>query len=406
MSALRCRIMLTRTVTLRPSVARSFHSSRDVRNLYLNSQMRRQRENIIRPTVSVSVRNNSTVSAASERVSQVVQAVTDQSTLQTVSDAINPVADTLAAHQLGYLESIGLAQTWVWPSDVAAHILELTRVYGDLPWWAVIIIVAVSARLVFLPLSFKGHVMNMKMKEIQPQIDLLMKQLNSASSSTEKAQIGIRRQKLLKMHGIKMSTMLASGVIQIPVAYGMFMALTSMAQVPVDGFTTEGLFWFKNLAEVDPYMGLSVLSAAGTYASLSLGAEGMGSMSPATRTVMTYGTTVAMLVMGLWYSAANVLFFVATGFTAMATSMFMRSRAFRRLMNVPEEVYLKSQAAAKNAEAKSITQQYRDMWNDAKVRAEARKAAETRSQRVSIPSPTILPVRVKSKSTKKGRKGK
>ncbi|KAK9240142.1 60Kd inner membrane protein-domain-containing protein [Lipomyces kononenkoae] len=404
MSAARCRLMLTRSMTLRSSVSRSLHSTRDVRTIFLNSSMLRQRENIMRPTSYFSVRNNSSVSAAGEKVSQVVQAITDQSTLQAVPDAITPVVDVLTSNQLGYLESIGLAQTWIWPADIAAHILELTHVYTGLPWWAVIVTVAVSARLVLLPLSFKGHVMNMKMKTIKPQLDMLMKQLNSTSSPSEKAQIGIRRQKLLKMHGIKTSTLLASGVVQIPVAYGMFMALNSMAHVPVDGFTVEGLFWFQNLAEVDPYMGLSVLSAAGTYASLRLGAEGMGSMSPATRTVMTYGTTTAMLVMGLWYSAANVLFFVATGFTAMAASMFMRSRAFRRLMKVPEEVYLRSQASPKNAESKSITQQYKDMWNDAKKRAEDRKAAETRSQRIGIPSPTIMPVRVKSKSIKKGRK--
>ncbi|KAK9247627.1 60Kd inner membrane protein-domain-containing protein [Lipomyces tetrasporus] len=406
MSTARYRSMFTRAVTLRSSFSRSLHTTRDVRNLYFNNSILRRRENIICSAVYMNLRSNSTISAAGEKVSLVAQAANDQSTLLAVSDAVNQAAESLTSHQLGYLESIGLAQTWIWPTDVAAHILELTHVYTGLPWWAVIVIVAVGSRLMFLPLSLKGHVMNMKMKTIQPQVDLLMKQLNSTSSPTEKAQIGIRRQKLMKMNGIKVSTMLASGVVQIPVAYGMFMALTSMAQVPVDGFTTEGLLWFKNLADVDPYMGLSVLSAAGTYTSLMLGAEGMGSMSPATRTVMTYGTTAAMLVMGLWYSAANVLFFVATGFTAMATSMFMRSAAFRRLMKVPQEVYLKSQAAAKNAEAKSITQQYKEMWNDAKTRAEERKAAESRSHRVSTPSPTIRPVRVKSKATKMGRKGK
>ncbi|KAK9369657.1 60Kd inner membrane protein-domain-containing protein [Lipomyces kononenkoae] len=407
MRAVHCRSMLTRSVTLRPSVSRSLHSTRDVRTIFLNSPMLRQQDNIIkiRPTVYLSVRNNSTVSAGGEKVANVVQAVTDQSTLQPIPDAITPVADALTSYQLGYLESIGLAQTWIWPSDIAAHILELTHVYTGLPWWAVIVAVAVSARLVFLPLSFKGHVMNMKMKTIQPQVDMLMKQLNSTSSPSEKAQIGIRRQKLLKMHGIKMSVMVASGFVQIPVAYGMFMALMSMAQVPVDGFGTEGLFWFQNLAAVDPYMGLSVLSAAGTYASLRLGAEGMGSMSPATQRLMTYGTSTAMLVMGLWYSAANVLFFVATGFTAMGTSMFMRSRVFRRLMKVPEEVYVRSRAAAKNAQSQSITQQYKEMWNNAKKRAEDRKASELRSQTTGIASPTAMPFRVKSKSIRNGRKG-
>lgn len=48
---------------------------------------------------------------------------------------------------------------------------------------------------------------------------------------------------------------------QIPVFYGFYNVLKSMAQVPVPGFLEGGIFWFSNLSIADPFFLLPLISS-------------------------------------------------------------------------------------------------------------------------------------------------
>lgn len=332
--------------------------------------------------------------AVASLATETASAVADSSAgAQTVVDAIAPA---VSASEIGYFESLGLAQGWFWPTDFALHALEYVHVYTGWQWWATIVALGVASRLVVLPLTFKSFAMNMKLKVVKPIMSKLQAELKNAPNAAEKAVIQLRIRKLTKMYGISMPVIFGGALVQVPIAYGFFVAISKMAAVPVAGLTTEGALWFQNLAISDPYLGLSVLSAASMYAGFKMGGD-MGNastMSPTMRTVMTYVPPAMMMGMGLWYSAANVLFFVVTGFLSMCQTIFMKTALFRRLMGISDDLYMKSLVSDQAAAKTSISEQYKNMWNNAKEQAEEKASRRNAPAPRPVAAP-VMPVRVK-----------
>ncbi|KAK9449058.1 60Kd inner membrane protein-domain-containing protein [Limtongia smithiae] len=356
------------------------------------------------------VRSKSDIASAAATAATTVTS-TNPDAVTTAASTLDVLAQTVPPDQIGYLQSLGLAQTWYWPSDVAAHMLEYVHVYTGLPWWSTIIVAAIGSRLIVLPLMLKSFEMNLRLKAIRPALNLLQAQTQKATNPQERVIASMRSRKLLQMNGVSMPLVFIGAVTQIPIAYGFFVALSSMSGIPVDGMTTGGALWFTNLAIPDPYLGLSLISGASLFVGFKMGGE-MGSMSnlsPVMRTVMTYAPPAGMLLMGLWYSSANVLFFVVAGIMSMLQTMFCRSAFFRRMMGIPEEVYMQSFVNDKQQASKSITEQYKDMWNTAKKQAEDKAAASSSSNAPttgSVSAKLVQPVRMARRGVVKAKRAK
>ena len=61
--------------------------------------------------------------------------------------------------------------------------------------------------------------------------------------------------------------------VQAPVFISFFLSLRAMANFPVDGMRTEGLFWFQDLTLADPYYILPLVTSATLFGVLKLGVE-------------------------------------------------------------------------------------------------------------------------------------
>ncbi|KAK9469659.1 60Kd inner membrane protein-domain-containing protein [Lipomyces arxii] len=378
-SLIRKRSFMLRIIT----TGRGFASLRQLSTLQ-PTQSTLFRHEALQPLIYATRRNNSTAPSSA------TQAIVDPTTIQTVTDTI------ATTHQIGYFESVGLAQTWVWPSHIAEHILEYTHAYTGLPWWAVIVIVGAAGRLMLLPFTFKGNVMNMRMKEIKPETELLQKAMKAATTGPQRAQVALRRKKLMKLHNINTPVMFMSGLIQLPVAYGMFVGVSDMVKVPVDGMTIEGLLWFQDLTIPDPYLGLSVLAAVSTYCGVRFTetAAAPGYLKNA----MMYGGTIGVMFMGLWYNAASVLYILTTSTVAFAVSMFMRTRAYRKLMNISESEYIRSKALG--SVPSSGTSSFKEMWNSAKKEAKEKSERESPKPKNGTfkSSASLVPIKLKAQS--------
>ena len=150
------------------------------------------------------------------------------------------------SNHIGYLNSIGLAQTWHWPADIIQHTLEYVHVYTGLPWWGTICTVTLLVRLAMFPLYVKSSDTIARNSRIKPELDKVTKELMATTDMADGQRVALRRKKLLSDNGIK-NRWLAAPMLQLPVAIGFFNGLRSMANFPVDGFANQGELWFHDL---------------------------------------------------------------------------------------------------------------------------------------------------------------
>lgn len=242
------------------------------------------------------------------------------------------VATTMHSDQIGYLQSIGLAQGWG-PTAMVESFLELTHVYTGLPWWATIVASTVLIRLAMVPIYIKSSAAMAKMAKVKPQLDVIMDEIKNGDN--EDKMLGMRkRSKLFKENGIKTSHSFLP-LLQAPVAYGFFQATRKMAQYPVEGFSTQGAYWFPDLTQVDPYIGLQIMGALVVTGMIRLGGEtGAQAMNPVLKKVMSI-IPFASIIVTYNMSAAVVLYFAANAIFSFVQTTVLKNKHFRKLADLP-----------------------------------------------------------------------
>ena len=98
----------------------------------------------------------------------------------------------LSSH-IGYLNSIGLAQTWYWPSDIIQHVLEAVHVYSGLPWWGTIAAPTILIRCLMFPLYLKSSDTVARNSHIKPELDALNKKLMSTTDLQQGQLVAMQR---------------------------------------------------------------------------------------------------------------------------------------------------------------------------------------------------------------------
>ncbi|CAN3374898.1 hypothetical protein DIURU_002589 [Diutina rugosa] len=243
---------------------------------------------------------------------------------------------TLHSDQIGYLESIGLAQGWG-PTAMVERLLEAAHVYTGLPWWATIVVATVAVRTVMFPLYAKASANAAKMMPVKPELDAAMQAMREASSPQEQYQAMNQRKQILKKHDIHMSHQMLP-VLQLPVAYGFFQALRKMGNANVEGFETQGTAWFTDLTQVDPYLGLQAITAAVVMLMIRKGGETGGStMSEPVKKLMM-ALPIASIFITKSFSAAVVLYFCTNSVLSLVQTTLLRSAGFRKLLKLPPMV--------------------------------------------------------------------
>ncbi|QPG75419.1 hypothetical protein FOA43_002773 [Brettanomyces nanus] len=299
-------------------------------------------------------------------------------------DAANAVAEsTLTPDQFGYLHSIGLVDGW-WPSDIIQQGLEIVNVFSGMPWWLTITVTTIAFRLILFPFFVKSSDTMAKSQLIMPQTKQLRADINTAISRGDQRMQQIKMfqmKQLNKKYGIKYRNMFLSPVIQMTFTMGSFFGIREMANLPLQGFTTGGAFWFKDLTAADPYIGLQLISACLYALSFKFGGEtAMAQYGPKMKHVFMVLPFVSVLF--TWnLSSAVMVYLTANGLCSIAQSRILRSAGFRSWAKMtPLNTNKVEQAAA--AEEKSsgmfgkISQQWDDMKNSSTVRGEMQDKAD------------------------------
>ncbi|CCF56538.1 hypothetical protein KAFR_0B02400 [Kazachstania africana CBS 2517] len=290
-------------------------------------------------------------------------------TSSTILDQVSSLPGELS-NQIGYLNSIGLAQTWHWPADIIQHCLEYTHVYTGMPWWGTICTVTVLIRLLLFPLYVKSSDTVARNSKIKPELDKITKDLMETTDLAKGQMIALKRKKLLSDNGVKTRWLFAP-ILQMPIALGFFNGLRNMANFPVDGFGDQGAFWFQNLSMADPYLGLQLITAAVFMGFTRLGGEtGAQQFSgPMKRVFVILPLLSIPATMKL--SSAVVLYFAVNGFCSVVQTLILRNKWIRSKLKIFEVV---KQPISISVENKGIMATLKE--NAANAKAQSRRKQE------------------------------
>lgn len=310
------------------------------RSCMARSQRSIRIQNALKPNIlsvtPVFLKQNTTIRFNSTKSSEIADKVSEiKNELTSFDHEVNPTGyiSDMTSDQLGYLDSIGLAQGYG-PTALIERLLEYSHVYTGLPWWATIILTTAAVRSVMFPLYVKASINGAKMAKIKPELDQVMKELREAENPQEQVQAAHKRKALMKENDVHMSHQMFP-VLQLPIAYGFFQGLRKMANHPVEGFSTQGNAWFEDLTQVDPYCGLQIISAAVVVSMVRLGGEtGAAAMNPMMKKVMTYVPILSIFITKE-LSAAVVLYFAANAVFSFIQALVLRNKYFRKFAKMP-----------------------------------------------------------------------
>ncbi|KAI5956033.1 hypothetical protein KGF57_003519 [Candida theae] len=323
------------------------------------------------PTFASSLRYNSSSSTAHEIKDKLVSFADENNVAETVTN--------LHSDQIGYLESIGLAQGWG-PTSIIEKLLEFTHVYTGLPWWGTIAVLTVAIRVVLFPLYVKASSNATRMSEIKPQLDVIMKQIKGGDTQDQLKGMEKRR-KLMKEHNVSTLASMAP-IIQLPLAYGFFQALRKMANHPVEGFTDQGLAWFTNLSDVDPYLGLQAIAAAAVIAVVRIGGEtGQHAIANSMKQVMTIVPIISIFITKN-FSAAVVLYFAINSVLSLIQSAIFKSNTLRQLLGMPKKLTIHQLNESTTSSPKSLKEMVTNFVDESKERSI--KAARDANKRLEV----------------------
>ncbi|CAN6642724.1 mitochondrial inner membrane protein Oxa1p [Trichomonascus vanleenenianus] len=336
-----------------------------------------------RPALGLSgLRFNSSAAAAAGVATDIkteIEAVASYS--PTAVETITEIATKVSPDEIGYFQSIGLAQNWYWPPDLFQHIFEYAHIYTGLPWWATIAVVTVGMRVAMLPMYYKASDTTARFSKLQPEMQKILEEYQATKDPLEGQKALLRRKKLMAEHNIKYRWLMAP-LMGAPFFIGIFAGLNRMAAAPVQGFLTEGLAWFSDLSAADPYLGLQVVTALIYSATFKLGGEmgGSNATSSAMRKIMPWLPFIAIPVT-MKIAAGTCLYFCFNGVLSLAQAAAFQSPAVRKALGMAPMVKKTADEKAKQENTiQSIKTMFNNMAEKAQENAERARAERLRDE--------------------------
>lgn len=287
---------------------------------------------------------------------------------------------TLTSDQLGYLKSVGLVDGW-WPSDIIQQVLEYVHVFSGLPWWATIAVTTVGFRVILFPLFMKSSDTMARSQSIMPQTKKLRKEMTQAMTSGDRVTQQKKQMELSllnKKTGVKYSRMFLSPVTQMVYSVGSFFGIREMANLPVDGLSTQGTLWFENLANPDPYIGLQLISAALYSIAFKFGGDTGNQQFGGRMKQFLMIMPFASIAFTWNMSAAVMVYFGTNGLCSIVQSQLLRNTSFRKAVGMfplptPEQL-------AKNPQ-KGVFDNFSETWKEMQQNNEVRAKKEEEALR-------------------------
>ncbi|RCH97737.1 Mitochondrial inner membrane protein oxa1l [Rhizopus azygosporus] len=271
----------------------------------------------------------------------------DQTTATTTSSAQDVVEQALqtnapdslvqTAAQIGEFKALGLCNFT--PVGALEAMFEYIHIYSGLPWWAAIAAATVAVRVALLPLMIKIQRNNAKLMNINPDVTRIMDNLKKAQAEGDTLSVdkySREIQTLFKNNDCHPMKSLGLPMIQMPVMISFFMAIRSMAEVPVPGLTNEGLLWFTDLSAKDPYYILPAISAAGMMAILEAGTE-TGAANPQSKGMKNVFRVLSLAVVPFtaWMPSGVFVYWITSNLFSIGQILTLKAPSVRKALNIP-----------------------------------------------------------------------
>ena len=185
-------------------------------------------------------------------------------------DVSSPIANV--EPHIGWLKELGLDFGWG-PTAMMQWYLEHIYIYSGLPWAGAAVLATVLARFALLRLLLNASDMSARQTALLPLLRPLNEKLRAAKRNKDQAEL-LQVYKTIKatkhQYGVKMRTMFAPMLIQIPMGYATFRLTKKMAALPVPGLDTSHFLWISDLTVPDPIWGLPILAGSIMYFTLKV----------------------------------------------------------------------------------------------------------------------------------------
>lgn len=177
-----------------------------------------------------------------------------------------------------------------------------------------IIVFTIIIRIILLPLNIKQMRSQLKMTDLQPEMQKLQKKYKN-----DPQKLNTEMMKLYQEEGVNPLGGCLPLLVQLPILWALFYVFKGLNMPHNTGF-----LWIKDLKQPDPYWILPILSGVGTYLSSAM-------MMPSdSNDAQTKQTKLMNIVMSLFFvftsrifSAALVLYYVFNSVFQVGQSYFM-----------------------------------------------------------------------------------
>ncbi|KAI9871628.1 MAG: Mitochondrial inner membrane protein oxa1, partial [Pleopsidium flavum] len=279
----------------------------------------------------------SSTSEASQS-SGVVTVPTDTFATSSLDEISKITTSDLAAvpEHIGYLKNLGLDYGWG-PTAFIETLLEHIHFYTGTPWWASILLTAVTVRIALLKPYIGAADVSARTAAIQPITSPIREKMMAAQRGGDQQGMLMARQELMLIHkraGIQMYKAFVP-LVQIFLGFGTFRLFRGMATLPVPGLETGGFLWLKDLTVPDPYLILPIVTAGAFYQVMKKGGEtGTMMLSPMMQKLVIYVLPAMSGTFMLFWPGAMQLTFFATSMMSMIQATLFRNPSFRAWVGI------------------------------------------------------------------------
>ncbi|XP_076243835.1 OXA1L mitochondrial inner membrane protein [Calliopsis andreniformis] len=265
------------------------------------------------------------------------------------------------------LESLGLGGYS--PIGLAQSSLEFIHIYCDVPWWAAITIGTLIVRTLMFPLVVISQKSSTHMANHMPGMQRLQLKMTEARQCGNQYEAAMYANDIAKyMRERKLNPLKSFVVIlaQLPIFLSFFWGLKRMADVPVEGLRTGGLWWFTDLTVCDPYYILPVMTSVVLYGIFQFSAaSSAGIGNPIMAKYLFRAIPIIAFPFLINFPAAILCYWFSTNCISIIQIGLLKTPKVRKYFNIPERIIRKEQSVLK--QPKNFMEGLKESWTNVKI---------------------------------------
>ncbi|KAJ3415859.1 Mitochondrial inner membrane protein oxa1l [Chytridiales sp. JEL 0842] len=258
-------------------------------------------------------------------------------TPETIAQA-EPVTATLTAiTQMGDFKLLGLCANT--PVGLVERIMEIVYLNTGLPWWGTILATTMLFRFALLPAVIKSQRAVANLANLKPLSQPIHDEIARAKAAKDFVAQREAQTKLLKLFSTHNVSPFGAvwGLVQAPVFISFFLSLRKMAELPMPGFETGGLFWFTDLTVADPTWVLPIAASASMFAVMEFATEtnAAQSQSAAMKNVFRF-MMIVFIPLTATLPTAVFLYWISSNLFTLAQFYILKQPKVREYLKIPQ----------------------------------------------------------------------